>query len=214
MASNGAELAQVLVEQRPHLLVGVRGDVGGGRRRRPGQRHDLVAELGQPLHRAGDRDVEALDARDHLRPAQQRRPGVGAHELLPGRLLRRECIGLVLNPPSDTRHTSLPFIVQRCMDHMRPDAQSSSWRCWRHRPANGHRVAKPGVDQRWSTRSAAVPARSHAGNVGLFADWRPSRSTRRDWNWPPRPTTRVQRSEISQAGRATLAVACMRNKAT
>ena len=106
-----AELAEVLVEQRPHLLVGIRGDVGGRRGRGPGERHDLVAKLGQPLHGAGDRDVEAFDARDHLRAAQQRRPGVGAHELLPGRLLRRECIGLVLESThSDTRHrTFLPF---------------------------------------------------------------------------------------------------------
>jgi hypothetical protein len=67
--------------------------------------HDLVAELRQPLDGARDRDVEALDARDHLRPAQQRRPGVCAHEFLPGRLLRRERIGLVLKAAdSDARH--------------------------------------------------------------------------------------------------------------
>ena len=112
------ELAQVLVEQRPHLLVGVLGHVGGRRRRRPGQRHDLVAELGQPLHRAGDRDVEAFDARDHLRPAQQRRPGVGAHELLPGRLLRRERVRLVLKATDrDTRHPVSPLISIRA-DHI------------------------------------------------------------------------------------------------
>jgi len=43
------KLLQVLVEQRPHLLIGVRGDVGRGRRGCPGERHDFVAEFGQPF---------------------------------------------------------------------------------------------------------------------------------------------------------------------
>ena len=106
-----AELAKILVEQRPHPLVGILGHVRGRRRRRPGQRHDLVAKFGKALDGARDRDVEAFDSLDHFRPAQKRRPGIGAHEFLPGRLLRRKSIGLVLKSAhSNSRHrTLLPF---------------------------------------------------------------------------------------------------------
>ena len=163
------ELREVLVEQRPHLLVGILGDVGGRRGRRPGERHDLVAELGQALHGAGDRDVEAFDARDHLRAAQQRRPGIGAHELLPGRLLRREGIGLVLESThSDSRHrTFLPFPTFSGAWTISPTCAKSwqSWRCWRLRPAErprGGRSRGPTVAGR--RRSAAMPARGRAGD--------------------------------------------------
>src|SRR5678810_221284 len=75
----------------PEMIAGVEGfniPISGAVKR--------LAELGQALHRARDWDVEALDAGDHLGTAQQRRPGIGAHELIPGRLLGREGIGLVL----------------------------------------------------------------------------------------------------------------------
>src|SRR5262249_37341082 len=77
---------------------------------RPGKRHDVMAELGQALDRARDRHVEALHTRNHLRPTQEGRPGVGPYELLPGRLLRRKRIGLVLKAADgDTRHELSPY---------------------------------------------------------------------------------------------------------
>ena len=42
-----------------HVLIGVALDIGGGRRRAPAQRHDLVTERLQPFDRTGDRDVVA-----------------------------------------------------------------------------------------------------------------------------------------------------------
>ena len=191
-----AELREVLVEQRPHLLVGILGDVGSRRRRRPGERHDLVAELGQALHGAGDRDVEAFDAGDHLRPAQQRRPGVGAHELLPGRLLRREGIGLVLKAThSDSRHEAfLPFptfsgawtISPTCAKSWLLVVLLASSACG---TASGWQ--KPGTDQSLvdgdlrQCRRAAVQE-----TMRLFADWRPfAFDADAFWNWRSAPAT-------------------------
>ena len=216
------ELREILVEQRPHLLVGILGDVGGRRRRRPGQRHDLVAELGQALHGAGDRDVEAFDARDHLRPAQQRRPGVGAHELLPGRLLRREGIGLVLESThSDSRHgTVLPFPTFAREWTISPTCAKSwlSWRCWRLRPAERPRGGRSrGPSSRWSTaicgNAGARPCRRRCGSSPTGGPLRSMRT--RSGTGAQRPQRRaVQRSnEFSQSqAEQTLAVACMRNK--
>ncbi len=110
----GAVLAQVLVEQLPHALVGILSHVRGRRGGGPGQRHDLVAEFRELLYGTGDRDVVALDARDHLGAAQKRRPGIGADKFLPSGLLRRKRIGLVLKTTHcysrHRAHPSLPVV--------------------------------------------------------------------------------------------------------
>jgi hypothetical protein len=64
-----------------------------------------VPERLQCQDSAGDRNVEPLDRCDQLRPAHERRPGVGAIEILPGRFERGKGVGLVLKPADrDSRH--------------------------------------------------------------------------------------------------------------
>ncbi len=107
------EVRQVRGEQLPHAFVGVLGDVGCRRRRGPGQRDNFVAEFAQTLHRAGDRDVESLDACDHFRSMKKTRPGVGADEIVPGRLLRRKSVRFVLKAANcNPRHRCPRFTIQ------------------------------------------------------------------------------------------------------
>src|SRR5262249_18825102 len=151
-----SEPAQILVEQRPHFLVGVLSDVGRRRRGRPGQRYYVVAELGQALDGAGDRHVEAFDAGDHLRPAQQRRPGVGAHELAPRRLLGRKGIGLVLKAADgDTRHEISPyfFSVASSMARNRTGQYSSPWPSSTARSISSRTTSAPSAG---TPRSSAI----------------------------------------------------------
>jgi hypothetical protein len=88
-------------------LVSVFVDIGRRRCRAPRQRRQLVAKSPQGLDRAGDRDVVAGNRVEQLRSADIAGPGVGAREIIPGRALRREGVGLVLEPADrDARHQS------------------------------------------------------------------------------------------------------------
>ena len=63
-----------------------------------------MPQAAQGLDRAGDRDVVASDRVDQLGPADIARPGVGAGEIVPGRPLRREGVGLVLKTADRYTH--------------------------------------------------------------------------------------------------------------
>ncbi len=88
-------------------LIGRALDIGGGRRRAPAQRQQVVAFRAQRLDRAGDRDVVAVDGVDQLGAADKAGPRIGPREIVPGRALRRKGVGLVLKPADrDPRHPS------------------------------------------------------------------------------------------------------------
>src|SRR4029079_13617910 len=59
------------------------------------------------------------DRADHFRPMQETRPGVGAYEVVPGRLLGGKGVGLMLEPAhGDTRHISSLHNSAICGDHI------------------------------------------------------------------------------------------------
>jgi hypothetical protein len=101
---------QIFKDGAGDLLVGIAIDIGGGRRRAPAQRHQLVPQFLQRLDRASDRDVEALDRVDQLGPAHKAGPGIGALKIGPGGALRRKGVGLVLKPADrNPRHLLTPL---------------------------------------------------------------------------------------------------------
>src|SRR5215469_15167328 len=66
-----------------------------------------MTEPAQRLDRTGDRDVIARHRVEQRRPPHIAGPGIGAREILPGRALRRESIGLVLETADrDARHST------------------------------------------------------------------------------------------------------------
>jgi hypothetical protein len=92
----GAGRLQIVYQPAGDRLVGIPFDVGARWGRAPAERDQFMPLGAESLDSARDRDIQTVNRRKQFRAAQIGRPDVGALEIHPRRLLRREGVRLML----------------------------------------------------------------------------------------------------------------------